>query len=66
MPLFQGQVGWVYLIGASLLNAGLIAQSVQLMRYVDRPHAKSLFKYSMVYLALLFVVAAVDRVVLPS
>jgi heme O synthase-like polyprenyltransferase len=36
------------------------------MRYVDRPHAKSLFKYSMVYLALLFVVAAVDRVVLPS
>lgn len=66
MPLFQGQVGWVYLIGASALNVGLIAQSVQLMRYTDRPHAKSLFKYSMIYLALLFVAAAVDRAVLPS
>ncbi len=63
MPLLQGQVGWIYLIGASLLNAGLIAQSVQLLRYTDRTHAKSLFKYSMVYLALLFVAIAVDRAV---
>ncbi len=61
MPLLQGQVGWIYLIGASLLNAGLIAQSVQLLRFTDKPHAKSLFKYSMVYLALLFVAIAVDR-----
>lgn len=66
MPLFQGEVGWVYLIGASLLNAGLIAQSVQLLRYTDKPHAKRLFKYSMVYLALLFVAIAVDRSVVPS
>ncbi len=66
MPLFQGEVGWVYLVGASLLNAGLIVQSVQLLRYTDRPHAKRLFKYSMVYLALLFVAIAVDRAVLPS
>ena len=66
MPLLQGQVGWVYLIGASVLNLGLIAQSVQLMRYTDRPHARSLFKFSMVYLALLFVAAALDRAVLVS
>ena len=63
MPLLQGQVGWVYLIGASALNLGLIAQSVQLLMFTDRPHARSLFKYSMVYLALLFVVVAVDRAV---
>jgi protoheme IX farnesyltransferase len=66
MPLLQGQVGWIYLIGASLLNAGLIAQSVQLLRFTDRPHARSLFKYSMVYLALLFVAIAVDRAVVTS
>ncbi|MCH7904363.1 MAG: protoheme IX farnesyltransferase [Armatimonadetes bacterium] len=66
MPLFQGHVGWVYLIGAGVLNLGLIAQSLQLLRYTDRPHARSLFKYSMVYLAALFVMFAVDRVVLLS
>jgi len=63
MPLFQGQVGWVYLVGASALNAGLVLQSLQLIRHTDRPHAKSLFKYSMVYLALLFVTVALDRAV---
>jgi protoheme IX farnesyltransferase len=66
MPLFQGQVGWVYLVGASALNAGLVAQSLQLIRHTDRPHAKSLFKYSMVYLALLFVTVALDRAVVAS
>ncbi|MEX2244703.1 MAG: heme o synthase [Fimbriimonadaceae bacterium] len=66
MPLFQGQVGWVYLVGASALNAGLVLQSLQLIRHTDRPHAKSLFKYSMVYLALLFVTVALDRAVVAS
>ena len=63
MPLFQGQVGWIYLVGATVLNLGLIAQSLQLLRHTDRPHARSLFKFSMVYLALLFVIVAVDRAV---
>jgi protoheme IX farnesyltransferase len=66
MPLLQGHVGWVYLVGASVLNGGLIAQSVQLLRFTDRPHARALFKYSMVYLALLFVAVAVDRAVVAS
>ena len=66
MPLFQGQVGWIYLVGASALNLGLVVQSIQLLRYTDRPHARALFKYSMVYLALLFVAAAVDRAVVAS
>lgn len=63
MPLFQGHVGWIYLIGATLLNIGLIVQSVQLVRFTDHAHARSLFKFSMVYLALLFVTIAVDRMV---
>ena len=66
MPLFQGHVGWLYLIGAAVLNLGLIAQSLQLLRYTDRPHARSLYKYSMVYLAALFLMLAVDRAVVLS
>ena len=66
MPLFQGHVGWIYLIGAGVLNIGLIAQSLQLLRNSDRAHARSLFKYSMVYLAALFLMIAVDRAVLIS
>ena len=66
MPLFQGHVGWLYLVGAGVLNMGLIAQSLQLLRNSDRAHARSLFRYSMVYLAALFLMIAVDRAVLVS
>lgn len=61
IPLVQREVGMIYLIGASLLNVVLVAQSIQLLRHTDRPKAKALFKYSMAYLALMFVVIAVDR-----
>jgi protoheme IX farnesyltransferase len=50
-----------YLVTAALLNAVLFLRSFQLYREPDRPHAKVLFKYSMVYLALLFLAMAVDR-----
>lgn len=46
-----------------LLNVGLLAQSLGLLRSTTRPKAKSLFKYSMVYLALFFLVVAVDRAI---
>jgi protoheme IX farnesyltransferase len=67
MPLLlQGRsghsaVGWVYLAPAALLNAVLLLRSLQLLRRPDRPRARSLFHYSMVYLALLFLAMAVDR-----
>jgi protoheme IX farnesyltransferase len=56
----QAVVGWLYVGAAVLLNAGLLRQSVKLYRQPDRPLARSLFKYSMVYLALLFLAMAVD------
>lgn len=61
IPLLQKQVGLFYLLGSAVLNLVLVVQSLQLLRHTDRPHAKALFKYSMVYLALFFVVIAVDR-----
>lgn len=60
VPVFLG-LGLIYIIGAAILNLALVAQSVSLMLHTDRPHALALFKYSMVYLALMFVVIAVDR-----
>jgi protoheme IX farnesyltransferase len=56
----QAVVGWYYVAAAVLLNAMLLFRSLRLYQRPDRPLAKSLFKYSMVYLALLFLAMALD------
>jgi len=61
IPLFQGEARSVYLVGSIVLNLFLIAFSAQLYKQPERPQALKVFKYSMIYLALLFVVIAVDR-----
>lgn len=61
IPLFMGEVGMLYLAGAVVLNILLLVQSLQLMMNASAPRARALFKYSMLYLALLFVFIAVDR-----
>lgn len=63
LPLMQGQVGTIYVVGASLLNFGLVLYSFRLMSESTKTKARALFKYSMVYLALFFIVIAVDQVV---
>jgi protoheme IX farnesyltransferase len=62
LPARDGAVslGGFYLTAAALLNALLLARSAQLYRRPQRPQARALFKYSMVYLALLFLAMAVD------
>ncbi|HXG24775.1 MAG TPA: heme o synthase [Chthonomonadales bacterium] len=64
LPLIQHQAGWFYFGAAMLLNALLLLRSLQLYQQPDRPRAVTLYKYSMVYLALLFLVIAVDRSVM--
>lgn len=61
IPFFQGLVGTPYLIAALLLNVGLVVFTVRLYRTTDRTSALLAFKYSMLYLALLFLMVAVDR-----
>ncbi|MBS1724672.1 MAG: protoheme IX farnesyltransferase [Armatimonadetes bacterium] len=61
MPFFQGQAGPTYLVGSVLLNLGLIVQTARLWQHSERPQARALFKYSMVYLALFFIIVAVDQ-----
>ncbi|MCX6377890.1 MAG: heme o synthase [Armatimonadetes bacterium] len=61
LPFLQKHVGILYLCSAIILNLILALRSLQLYRTVDRPRASSLFHFSMLYLALLFLFMAIDR-----
>ncbi|MBV9865539.1 MAG: protoheme IX farnesyltransferase [Abitibacteriaceae bacterium] len=54
-------VGGLYLGVAVLLNGVLLWRSVQLYQRPEKRQASSLFHYSMLYLALLFLAMAIDR-----
>jgi protoheme IX farnesyltransferase len=60
-PFFTAELHAIYLAGAIVLNVILAVKAAQLYREVTRPRASSLFHYSMLYLALLFLVMAIDR-----
>jgi protoheme IX farnesyltransferase len=55
-------IGYTYVLVALLLNFVLLARCLKLYFHMERPNAVSLYKYSMLYLALLFLVFAIDRV----
>ena len=63
-PLFvHPGLGLFYLCAALCLNGALLVQSLRLYQKIERPRASSLFHYSMLYLALLFLMMAVDRAI---
>ena len=53
-------VGWTYLGISTALGLGLVFQAVRLLRAEGVAHARPMFLYSMVYLALLFAAMMVD------
>jgi protoheme IX farnesyltransferase len=57
-------LGPLYTVAAVVLGAVFVALAVLLRRELDRARAALLFKYSLLYLALLFVAAALDPVIL--
>ncbi len=60
-PFFSGMSGWLYLLSALALGVGFMVWSLKLM-YRQKPStAMDTFKYSIVYLALLFVALVVDH-----
>ncbi|MFC4424603.1 heme o synthase [Deinococcus navajonensis] len=69
MPVFFREVGAIYFVSAALLGAWLLVLSWRLYRHVmtghkvERKVAVPLYLYSMLYLALLFVMAAADRII---
>ena len=53
-------LGWIYLIGSLLLSSGFIFFAWQLLNKVDIDGAKTLYLYSLLYLALVYVLLMVD------
>jgi heme o synthase len=66
LPFLARSFGWVYLAGAVVLNGVFLADAVRLLFDPSSRSASRLFHYSLLYLALLFTVMAVDRVVIPG
>ena len=56
-------LGWVYLGAAALLGAVFIGMAWQLKRQSTARHARKLYLYSLLYLALLFLIMIVDSTV---
>ncbi len=63
MPVLAHSFGYIYIAGAGLLDAVFLATAVVAVRDPSARAARRVFYYSMLYLALLFAVMAVDRVV---
>ncbi len=66
LPWAMGSLGVVYLVSALALGALLLRGVVRVLRAADHVQpAWSVYKYSLLYLALLFVSMVVDRILLP-
>jgi protoheme IX farnesyltransferase len=63
LPLLTRSFGIVYLAGAAVLDAILLVEAVRAVRDPSARSARRLFYSSMIYLALLFAVMAIDRIV---
>ena len=64
MPSFFGALGVIYLVSASLLGLRLLWYCVQLLRETGvTPTAWRMYKYSLLYLFLLFLAMGVDRLI---
>jgi heme o synthase len=62
-PTLMGTVGWVYGGAALVLNLGFTALAVRLSVRRDDGAARAMFRFSLLYLFLLFAFLLVDRVV---
>jgi len=63
LPALTRSFGVVYIAGAAVLDTALLADAIATVRQPSARSARRLFYHSMLYLALLFAVMAVDRVV---
>jgi len=61
LPFLVGMSGWLYLIGALLLGARFMYWAIVLYRHEEAAIAMRTFRYSIVYLMLLFVFLLLDH-----
>jgi protoheme IX farnesyltransferase len=64
VPSLLHYVHGIYTVSAVGLDAVLLVGSIRLFRNPERPQASWLFHYSMIYLALLFLMMAIDKCLL--
>ena len=61
LPFSFNMLSWVYLIAAGVLGSRFIYLAWKLWRNYDKSLSKRLYKFSQAYLALLFLMMALDR-----
>lgn len=61
LPFLVGMSGWFYLIGAMILGGRFMYWAIKLYRHEDAGIAMRTFRFSIVYLMMLFVVLLVDH-----
>jgi len=61
MPVALGAFGWLYAVSAALLDAVFLWYCLRLWTSAGTPAAWKLYRYSLVYLFLLFVAMPIDR-----
>ena len=59
----MGAMGYFYLVGAVILGGGLVYLAIRLWREQSKKWARTLFWYSNMYLAAIFAIMVVDRVI---
>lgn len=64
LPALFGSLGVIYLVGAVLLGFEMVRVSVRLIQVADKAMARRTYKYSTAYLAFLFLLMIVDRLLL--
>ena len=64
LPQAPPMLGWFYLFAAATLGMILIGLGGKLIRRADKATARALYKYSSLYLALLFLAMILDRLLL--
>jgi protoheme IX farnesyltransferase len=57
-------MGWIYLLGAAILNGIFIWMAIRLYRTPSKALARRMFFYSLWYLAFIFAVMVADRMIL--
>jgi protoheme IX farnesyltransferase len=58
----MGSMGYFYLVGAVILGGGLVYLALRLWRDESKKWARTLFWYSNMYLAAIFAIMVVDRI----
>ncbi len=65
LPFISGMSGYLYLVAAVLLSGGFVVYAWKLWRAYSEALARKTFRYSIVYLSLLFAALLVDHYVGP-